>query len=94
MAKRGYVYMMMNPGNTVIYTGVTSDLGRRVAEHKEKTIEGFTKKYNATKLVWFEEFAAIGDAIASEKKIKAGSRAKKLELIETLNPEYKNLARS
>ena len=91
MAKRGYVYMMMNPGGTVIYTGVTSDLWRRVAEHKEKTIEGFTKKYNVTKLVWLEEFGSIGDAVAAEKKIKAGSRTKKLELIKALNPEYRDL---
>lgn len=93
MAKRGYVYMMMNPGGTVIYTGVTSDLWRRVAEHKEKTVEGFTKKYNVVKLVWFEEFVSISDAIAAEKKIKAGSRAKKMALIKSLNPDLKDLAR-
>ena len=93
MAKRGYVYMMMNPGNTVIYTGVTSDLWRRVSQHKEKTIEGFTKKYNVTKLVWFEGFASISDAIAAEKKIKAGSRVKKIELVKTLNPGFGDLAK-
>jgi putative endonuclease len=92
MAKRGYVYMMMNSGNTVIYAGVTTDLWRRIAEHKEKAVDGFTKRYNVTKLVWFEEFASISDAIVAEKKIKAGSRAKKLKLIEALNPEHKDLA--
>jgi putative endonuclease len=73
--------MMMNPGNTVIYTGVTSDLCKRLAQHKEKTAEGFAKKYNVTKLVWFEEFNSVVDAIAAEKKIKSGTRARKLELI-------------
>ena len=93
MAKKGYVYMMTNRSNTVLYTGVTTDLWRRVAEHKEKTVEGFTKRYNATKLVFFEEFESIVEAIAAEKKIKAGSRLKKLKLIESLNPEFKDLAR-
>lgn len=92
MAMRGYVYMMMNPGNTVIYTGVTADLWKRVNQHKEKTIEGFTKKYNITKLVWFQECGTIVEAIEGEKKIKAGSRAKKIDLIKSMNPELKDLA--
>ncbi len=83
--------MMMNPANTVIYTGVTSDLWRRVSEHKEKHADSFTKKYNVTKLVWFEECVSIMDAIAAEKKIKAGSRAKKDALIKTINPGFKDL---
>ncbi|MDD3294458.1 MAG: GIY-YIG nuclease family protein [Geobacteraceae bacterium] len=91
LAKRGYVYMMMNPGNTVLYTGVTSNLWSRVAEHKEKTVEGFTKRYNVIKLVWFEEFVSISEAIAAEKKIKSGSRARKMALIQSLNPGLKEL---
>lgn len=93
MAKRGYVYMMMNPGNTVIYTGVTSNLEKRIRQHKEKAIEGFTKKYNTTKLVWFEERGAVMEAIAAEKRIKAGSRAKKMTLIKGMNPGFRDLAR-
>ena len=83
---------MTNPSNTVLYTGVTADLWRRVAEHKEKTVEGFTKRYNVTRLVFLEEFSSMVDAIIAEKKIKAGSRAKKLKLIESLNPGFKDLA--
>ena len=91
MAKQGYVYMMMNPSDTVIYTGVTSDLWKRVDQHKEKTIEGFTKKYNVTKLVWFEEYSTVVEAIAAEKKIKSGSRAKKMALIKSMNPGFRDL---
>lgn len=83
--------MMMNPGDTVIYTGVTSDLWWRVAQHKEKAVEGFTKKYNITKLVWFEECSTVMEAIVAEKKIKAGSRAKKIALIKSMNPDFRDL---
>ncbi|MEK7464843.1 MAG: GIY-YIG nuclease family protein, partial [Patescibacteria group bacterium] len=79
--KDGYVYIMTNRRNTVLYTGVTSDLPRRVSEHKQKLVEGFTKKYNITKLVYYEAFGSIVDAIRREKQIKAGSRKKKLALI-------------
>jgi putative endonuclease len=82
---------MTNPNNTVIYTGVTNDLKRRVWEHKTKTGSGFTSRYNVTKLVYYESFSCITDAIAAEKKIKAGSRAKKIKLIESMNPGWKNL---
>ena len=82
---------MTNPGNTVLYTGVTSDLSRRVFEHKEKQAEGFTRKYNVMKLVYCEVFENIIDAITREKQIKAGSRKKKLELINSVNPEWKDL---
>ncbi|HOW59312.1 MAG TPA: GIY-YIG nuclease family protein [Candidatus Omnitrophota bacterium] len=92
MSKKGYVYILSNSSNTVLYTGVTSDLWARVGEHKQKLVKGFTKRYNVTKLVWFEEFGSIHEAIASEKKIKAGSRAKKIKLIKTLNPEFRDLA--
>ncbi|MEK7108715.1 MAG: GIY-YIG nuclease family protein [Patescibacteria group bacterium] len=90
--KDGYVYIMTNRRNTVLYTGVTSDLPRRVSEHKQKLVEGFTKKYNITKLVYYEAFGSIVDAIRREKQIKAGSRKKKLALICFLNPEWRDLA--
>ena len=92
MHKQGYVYIMTNPRNTVLYTGVTSDLQKRVYEHQQKLIKGFTKKYNVVKLVYYETFDSIVDAIQREKQIKAGSRKKKLALISSLNPEWRDLA--
>ena len=89
--KRYWVYMMTNRNKTVIYTGLTNDLRRRVQEHKSKRGCSFTKKYNLTKLVFYESFSRINDAIAAEKKIKSGSRAKKIELIENVNPYWKDL---
>lgn len=82
---------MTNKINTVIYTGVTSDLKKRVYEHKEKIIEGFTKKYNVNKLVYYEVFGDIENAILREKQIKGGSRKKKIDLIKSMNPEFKDL---
>jgi putative endonuclease len=75
--KRGFVYILMNKNRTVIYTGVTADLFSRIAAHKSKKVDGFTKRYNVTQLVYFEEFDSIEQAIENEKRIKAGSRAKK-----------------
>ncbi len=86
-----YVYIMTNPTNTVLYTGITNDLVRRVWEHKEKLTDGFTKKYNVVKLVYYEIFSTAYDAIAREKQIKAGSRKKKIDLIESVNSEWKDL---
>lgn len=83
--------MMTNRNKTVIYTGVTNDLKRRVQEHKDKKGSSFTKKYNITTLVYYESFGRIYDAIAAEKKIKSGSRAKKIALIESTNPGWKDL---
>ncbi len=83
---------MTNPLNTVLYTGVTSDLRKRAYEHQNKLVEGFTKKYNVIKLVHYEVFDSIVDAIRREKQIKAGSRKKKLALIGSLNPEWKDLS--
>jgi putative endonuclease len=91
MDKQYCVYMMTNKNNTVIYTGVTNNLKRRVYEHKEKMLEGFTKKYNANKLVYFEVTNDINSAIQREKQIKAGSRQKKIDLINSLNSEWKDL---
>jgi putative endonuclease len=89
--KPGYVYMMTNKTDSVIYTGVTSDLKKRVYEHKEKLAEGFAKRYNINKLVYYEVFDSIVDAIEREKQVKAGSRAKKIKLINSFNPEFKEL---
>ncbi|TRZ81317.1 GIY-YIG nuclease family protein [bacterium] len=83
---------MTNKGNTVLYTGVTNNLERRVSEHKSKTIKGFTAKYNITKLVYYEEYNNITNAIMREKQIKAGSRKKKIDLINSINPECRDLA--
>jgi putative endonuclease len=80
--------MMMNKINTVIYAGVTGDLMRRIYEHKSKIIKGFTNKYNVSKLVYYEIYDNVIDAIAREKQIKGGSRKKKMDLIEKENPEF------
>jgi len=82
---------MTNKNNTIIYTGVTNDLKRRVYEHKEKLINGFTKKYNVNKLVYFEFTSDINSAIQREKQIKAGSRQRKINLINSMNKEWRDL---
>jgi putative endonuclease len=89
--KQYYVYIITNKINTVLYTGITRDLKKRIWEHKEKTIKGFTKKYNIDKLVYWEIFNDPENAILREKQIKAGSRSKKIELIKGINPEWKDL---
>jgi putative endonuclease len=86
-----YVYILTNDYNTVLYTGVTNDLERRCSEHKKKLIKGFTQKYNVDKLVYFEIFEMIEDAIAREKQIKGYSRTKKNALIDQFNNEWKEL---
>ena len=92
MSEKQYcVYIMTNAHNTVLYTGVTNELQRRDLEHKLGEGSEFTKKYTLTKLVYFESGDDIHVAIAREKKIKAGSRKKKIELIESINPEWKDL---
>ena len=78
--------------NTVLYTGVTNNLVRRIFEHKNKLLPGFTAKYNLNKLVWFEEFTNINDAIASEKKIKGWTRNKKDDLISQQNQNWNDLS--
>lgn len=82
---------MANKGNNVLYTGVTSNLFKRVTEHKEKLVSGFTSSYNVTKLVYYEEYNTMEEAIAREKQIKGGSRQKKIDLINSKNPEWKDL---
>ena len=86
-----YVYIMMNRSRT-LYTGVTSNLERRVYEHKQKLVPGFTSKYNITQLVYYETCADVREAIAREKQIKGWLRAKKIALIESVNPEWKDLS--
>jgi putative endonuclease len=92
MLRTYYVYLLTNTNHTVLYIGVTNDLARRVAEHKAGTHEGFTKKYNVHKLVHFETYPDINAAIAREKQLKAGSRTKKLALINASNPAWNELA--
>ncbi len=82
---------MTNKNNRVLYTGVTSDLKKRVYAHKEKFIDGFTKKYNVSKLVYFEVFEDPENAILREKKLKGGSRQKKIDLIHSMNKEWRDL---
>ena len=93
MERGGAIYILTNKNNTVLYTGVTSDLRKRLYEHKNKIYaSAFTKKYNVTKLVYFEVFTLIEEAIAREKQIKGGSRKKKIELINSLNPDWNDLS--
>ena len=91
MVKQYYVYILTNQNNTVLYTGITNNLPRRVYEHKEKLVDGFTKKYNLNKLVYYEVCMDPYNAISREKQIKSGSRQKKLELINAFNHEWKDL---
>jgi len=86
-----YVYIMTNETNTVLYTGFTSDLKGRVYAHKEKLVDGFTKKYNVNKLVYYEMSENREGTVWREKQIKAGSRQKKIELIEKMNPKWLDL---
>ena len=89
--KHYYVYIMTNRSRT-LYTGVTNNLTRRVFEHKHHLIDGFTKKYNITKLVYYEETNDVREAIAREKQIKGWLRKKKIALIEAMNPEWEDLS--
>ncbi len=90
MDRTSYVYFMASKSG-VLYLGVTSNLSVRVGQHKEKVLPGFTQKYNATKLVWFEPHSSIRSAIAREKEIKKWRRSKKIALIESFNPEWNDL---
>ena len=91
IAKTYHVYNMSNVSK-MLYTGVTGDLDMRILQHKAKTTDGFTKRYNIHRLIYFEAFGDIRDAIAREKEIKGWLRAKKVALIESVNPEWKDLA--
>ena len=94
MNKQAYVYLMTNKSNKVIYTGVISDLIKRIYEHKSKLIGGFTKKYNVNKLVYYEIHDDISEAIKREKQIKNWSRQKKIDMINILNEDWKDLYES
>ncbi len=92
MKKEAYVYILTNAGNSVLYVGVTSDLTLRIQQHKSGYFKNsFTSRYRINKLVYYELFQEITDAIAREKQLKAGSRQKKIELINSRNPEWRDL---
>ena len=92
MERGGAVYILTNKYNKVLYTGVTSNLKFRIFEHKEKIHpKSFTAKYNLNKLVYFKGYNLIEEAIAEEKRIKGGSRAAKIKLIESINPKWNDL---
>lgn len=86
-----YVYILFSQRNGTLYVGVTTNLVKRIYQHKSKTIEGFTKKYNVDKLEYFEIFDNIENAIKREKTLKGGSRLRKLRLIESINPNWEDL---
>lgn len=90
--KQSHVYIITNKNNTVLYTGVTSDLVKRMYQHKSKVYKGFASKYNCEKLVYFEAFDSIEEAIAREKQIKKYKRVKKLDLINADNSEWQDLS--
>lgn len=90
--KRGYIYIMSNKNRTTLYVGVTSDLERRVFEHKSLLVDGFTKRYNLVDLVYYEEMNGMLNAIEREKQLKNWKREWKLDLIKSVNPHLKDLA--
>ena len=89
-----YVYILTNWDDSVIYIGVTGNLERRLYEHKNKLADGFTKKYNVNKLVYFESTSDVYSALSREKQLKKWTRVKKNQLVETLNPEWKDMSLS
>jgi len=91
MEEQYYVYILTNKFNTVLYIGVTNDLVRRTYEHKNKMIDGFTKKYNLTKLVYYEATTDVRSAIGREKQLKNWHRDWKMNLIKDFNPDWKDL---
>jgi putative endonuclease len=91
MNKQYYVYIVTNATYTVLYTGVTSNLVKRVFEHKNKLVPGFTRSYNVNRLVYYEVLDDVNVAIAREKQIKKGRRQGKIDLIISMNPEWRDL---
>ena len=89
--ENSYIYILTNKRNTVLYTGFASNLVGRVWQHKQKTVKGFTNKYNVDKLVYYEVFEDMNAALEREKQIKGGSRQKKLDLINKINPNWEDL---
>ncbi|TXJ59569.1 GIY-YIG nuclease family protein [Brachyspira aalborgi] len=94
MKKQGFVYILFNRKNGTLYVGVTSDLIKRIYQHKNKLIEGFSKKYGLDKLGYYEIYENIENAILREKQIKSGSRKNKINLIEKVNPNWEDLYNS
>ena len=94
MKKKGFVYILFNRKNGTLYVGVTSDLIKRIYQHKNKLIEGFSKKYGLDKLGYYEIYENIENAILREKQIKSGSRKNKINLIEKVNPNWEDLYNS
>ena len=88
---KSFVYILTNKNSTVLYTGVTSDLPKRIMQHRNKTYDGFSAKYNLTRVVYIEELPNITDAILREKHIKMMSRKRKVELINKVNPKWDDL---
>ncbi|MBW1730538.1 MAG: GIY-YIG nuclease family protein [Deltaproteobacteria bacterium] len=91
MDKQFYVYILASKRNGTLYIGITSDLARRVWEHKNKMVEGFTKRYNVNRLVYYEVYSTVEDAIIREKRMKKWRRMWKIRLIEEKNPDWKDL---
>jgi len=91
MEKQAYIYFMSNRYNKVLYVGITSNLIKRIWEHKNKVVDGFTKRYNLNKLVYYEIYDDIETAINREKQIKSWPRKRKIELIHSLNPHWDDL---
>jgi putative endonuclease len=91
-SKTYYVYLLTNWNNKVMYVGVTNNLERRIHEHKQKLIKGFTEKYNVSKLVYFEETQDVTAALEREKQIKKWRREKKNQLVDLMNPDWKDLS--
>ena len=91
MSKQYFTYVATNFKSTVLYTGITNNLNRRMYEHKNGLVEGFTKKYKVNKLIFYEIFINPEDAIRAEKKIKGWTRKKKMDLIKIKNPEFEDL---
>lgn len=91
MKQSSYVYILSNKWNTTLYIGVTNNLIKRIWQHKQKFVAGFTQKYQIDKLVYFEQFEGMEQAIEREKQLKGGSRKKKTDLIEKMNPQWNDL---
>jgi putative endonuclease len=92
MVKKYYVYILTNRTNRVLYIGVTNNIKKRVLQHKQKLVEGFTKRYNVNKLLYYEETEDVRAALIREKQLKGWLRAKKFNLIKTMNPEFQDLS--
>jgi putative endonuclease len=86
-----YVYILTNATNSVLYTGITGSLEHRVAQHKAREVEGFTRRYHVDRLVYYEAYESAFEAISREKQLKAGPRRKKMQLVDKFNPHWRDL---